>query len=229
MTSTLLFLIGFALPIPVQAASPVAGSVVSSDEWKVRRGADKEEEFIGDVRYRTGRTFLKSDWALFKHATQGWQAKGRVRVDRLLDDGATLTAEGDEAVFDQRKQAGALTGRDGVSFLRAPTDAEPDHGRADRSEWKGPNRAAAVGAVRIWGPRMEVQADRADYDLVPGELTLTGGRPVLLKLEGFDPSSSDWVGALQGDIVRSYENPRRLTADGKARGWIDFTQTKAGR
>src|SRR6266705_1018048 len=104
MRAAAVFAILCALSLPAGAASPVAGSVVSSNEWKVRRGAEKEEEFIGDVRYRTGRTLLTADWALFRHATQDWRARGRVRVERMLDDGSALTADGDEAVFDQRAQ-----------------------------------------------------------------------------------------------------------------------------
>ncbi|MBI3553282.1 MAG: hypothetical protein HY077_12375 [Elusimicrobia bacterium] len=226
MTPILLVLL-LALRAPAQAAGPVAGSVVSSKEWKVRRGAEKEEEFIGDVRYRSGRTIFTSDWALFKHATQAWQAKGKVRVESLLEDGDSMAAQGDQAVFSQQTEKGGLTGKDGVEFTRTPRDEEPDHGRSARLEWEGKNRVAAVDGVRLWGPRLEAWADRADYDRFSGDLKLSGHRPVLLKLPGFDESSSDWVGALQGDSVNAYQNPRRLTADGKARGWLDFTEKRA--
>jgi hypothetical protein len=224
----LLFLLSCLLPPPARAATPVAGSVVSSKEWRVRRGAQTEEEFIGDVRYRSGPTIFKADWALFKHVDQSWQAKGHVRVDDIMEDGDTITVLGDQAAFSQRSEKGQLTAKDGVSFTRAPRAGEPDHGHSDRMEWEGRNRAAAVGQIHLWGPRLEAWADRADYDRLKGELKFTGGRPVLLKLEGFDAESSDWVGALQGDTVTAFQSPRRLSADGKARGWLEFKQGGTG-
>lgn len=211
----------------VQAAGPVAGGVVSSKEWTIRRStAGKEEEFTGDVRYHSGPTTFTADWALLKHATMLWRARGRVRVAHNLEGGDVLEGHGDEAVFRQQTGEGRLTAKQGVRFTRAPAGAEPDQGRADRLEWQGKDKVAAVGAVHIWGPRLEDWADRADYDNAAGRLTLTGGRPVLLKLPGFDEANSDWTAAMQGDVVTASRFPRRLTADGNSRGWLDFTQRR---
>ncbi len=224
--TALFFALSLFSAVPARAASAVAGSVVSSKEWKVRRGEQKEEEFIGDVRYRSGATIFNADWALFKHASQSWRAKGRVKVEHLLESGDDLVAHGDEAVYDQVSQKGTMTAKKDVTFDRTPRDEETDHGRADRVEWSGKDQIAAIGSVRLWGTRMLTWSDRADFANDERTLKLTGNRPVLVKLAGFDPTSSDWVGALQGDTITSYETPRRLTADGRARGWLDFTKKK---
>ena len=34
------------------ATAPVAGSLVRSKQWVIRRGDNREEEFIGEVRYQ---------------------------------------------------------------------------------------------------------------------------------------------------------------------------------
>lgn len=209
-----------------QEAGPVAGGVVSSKEWTVHRTAqDKTEEFTGDVRYRTGATVLNADWALYTHSVQQWQAKGRVLVDHKLDSGDLLEAQGDHAEFNQQSENGDLSGRQGVSFTRSPPEGEQDYGSSTTLEWAGKDRAAAVGAVHLWGPRLEAWADRSDFEHTIDHLKLTGGRPVVLKLPGFDESNSDWIGAVQADEITVTKNPRTLVAEGKARGWLDFTDT----
>ena len=210
-----------------QSAGPVAGGVVSSKEWTIRRSTSgKEEEFTGDVRYRSGPTLFTADWALLKHATMLWRARGRVHVVHALEGGDTIDGQGDEATLRQQTGEGRLTGKQGVRFLRTPAGGEPDQSRADRLEWYGKSKVSAVGAVHTWGPRLEDWADRADYDNAAGKLTLTGGRPVVLKLPGFDEANSDWIAAMQGDVVTASRHPRRLTADGKSRGWLEFTERR---
>jgi hypothetical protein len=217
-----------ASPSHAQEAGPVAGGVVSSKEWTVHRSStDKTEEFSGDVRYRTGATVLNADWALYTHSTQYWDVKGDVRVNHKLEAGDVLEAQGDRARFNQQDQKGDLTGREGVRFTRTPAEGDWDYGSSKRLEWEGRDRAAAAGAVHLWGPRLESWSDRTDYYHGMDDLKMTGGRPVVLKLAAFDDSNSDWLGAVQGDEITITKEPRTLTAEGKARGWLDFTDSAA--
>lgn len=209
-----------------QGSSPVAGGVVSSKEWRVRRGADKEEEFIGDVRYRTGASVIRSDWALYKHAAQTWQLRGHVKVDRALDSGDTVESVGDKAFAEMLKKTGWMTAEDRVAVTRTPADGtEPDRARARRLEWEGKTRGALIGEVHLWGPRLEGWADRADYDEPTGEILMTGGRPVTRKFAGW-AADDDWSGALKGDTVRAWQSKRTLAADGKVVGWLEFKDVK---
>ena len=116
------------------AATPVAGSVVRSKEWVIRRGASKEEEFIGDVRYASAGTRLTSDWALFKHADRTWQARGAVTMRRETADGTLFEARGQQAGHDESSKKGFLESAPGarVVFTRTPPGLEPDHGESGR-------------------------------------------------------------------------------------------------
>ena len=76
---------------------PVAGSIVRSKEWVIRRGANKEEEFVGNVRYNAAGSSFASDWALFKHADRSWLARGSVLLRRRLSDGSEIKARGERA------------------------------------------------------------------------------------------------------------------------------------
>lgn len=224
MTPALLLLLAAAAPAQNM---PVAGGVVSSREWHVKRGAEKEEEFIGDVRYRTGATVIRSDWALFKHAAETWRLKGAVKVDRTLDSGDTAAARGDDAFFTMKDKSGWMTARDRVRFERAPADGtEADRALADRLEWKGRQRASLSGGVHLWGPRVEGWADRCDYDDATGELRFSGGRPVLRKFATWN-ESDDVAGALKADDVRAWQSKRRVEADGRVVGWLEFRDMKA--
>ena len=78
------------------------------------------------------------------------------------------------------------------------------------------NRARLSGDVHVWGPRLELWGDQADYDAADGKLTVTGGRPVVQVLQG------DWTGAVQGDTVTALQKPDRMLADGNTKGWIRF-------
>jgi hypothetical protein len=209
-----------------QGSSPVAGGVVSSKEWRVKRGVDKEEEFIGDVRYRTGPSVIRSDWALYKHGPQTWQLRGNVRVDRTLDSGDRVESSGDHAFFEMKKKAGWVTADDLVALKRTPADGTaPDFARAQRLEWKGKERGSLIGAVHLWGPRVESWSDRADWDEATGEILMTGGRPVARKFTGWN-EDDDWAGALKGDTVRAWQSKRKLSADGKVVGWLEFKDVK---
>ncbi|MEK7382927.1 MAG: hypothetical protein AAB262_06540, partial [Elusimicrobiota bacterium] len=85
---------GPALPT---AAGKTAAAIVRSKEWVIRRGQNREEEFVGDVRYDSAGTRLSADWALFKHASRAWQARGNVRIHKTLKGGDMISACGARA------------------------------------------------------------------------------------------------------------------------------------
>jgi lipopolysaccharide assembly outer membrane protein LptD (OstA) len=199
-------------------SSPVAGSVVRSKEWVIRRGANKEEEFVGDVRYESAGTRLNSDWALFKHADKTWQARGNVRLRRETSDGTLFEAVGEKAGHDEDSKRGFLEPAAGgrVAFTRQPAGLEPDRGESGRVAWSGEKKVFLTGGAKVWGPRLELAADEAVYEKAEGRLTLNGGRPVLRKVEG------EWTTALKADEVVATESPRRVEARGRVTGWMIF-------
>lgn len=222
-----------ALCAPASAAEKTMASVVSSKEWIVRRAPHREEEFTGDVRYKAGGNEFTSDWALFKHESQQWRARGRVVMRHALASGDTVTGRGDEAEFNQKSQKGAVLPAKGkrVSFERAPAaGGEPDEGQAGRLEWSGADNATLTDGAHIWGPRLEGWADRADFAGDSGRVLLSGGRPVLVKREGL---GADWVGALKADTVAAERTAHKVAAQGAVRGWLEFRDlpdvSRAGR
>ncbi len=200
------------------SASPVAGSVVRSKEWVIRRGDNKEEEFIGSVRYESAGTRLTSDWALFKHADRTWQARGAVALRRESSDGAVLEARGQKAGHNEATKHGYLEPAPGerVSFKRTPAGLEPDLGESGRVSWNGESKVTLSGGAKVWGPRLELAADEAVYEKATGRLVLNGGRPVLRKVEG------EWTTALKADEVVATDSPRRVEARGRVVGWMIF-------
>ncbi len=207
------------LSSPLAAQStPVAGSVVRSKEWVIRRGVSKEEEFIGDVRYQSAGTRLTSDWALFKHADKSWQARGSVFLNRTAEDGTIFEARGEKAGHDETTMRGFLEPAPGgrVVFTRTPPGVEPDHGESGRVSWNGERKVTLSAGAKVWGPRVELAADEAVYEKEAGRLTLNGGRPVLRKIEG------EWTTALKADTVVATESPKRIEARGRVKGWMIF-------
>lgn len=222
MTGPLLLLLlcapAAASPAPAPASASVAGSVVRSKEWVIRRGASKEEEFIGDVRYQSAGTRLTSDWALYRHEDRVWQARGAVFVRRETSDGTVLEARGEKAGHDLETKRGYLDPAPGeaVSFTRTAPGLEPDHGVAGRVTWSGESRVTMSSGAKVWGPRLELASDEAVYEKAKGRLALKGGRPVLRKVEG------EWTTALKADEVVATELPRRIEARGRVKGWMIF-------
>lgn len=219
----LLLLISLAsLANAAGAGDPVAGSVVRSKEWVIRRGAQKEEEFKGDVRYVSGGTRLNSDWALFKHGDRTWQAKGSVVVHRTADDGVEFEARGERAGADEATKRGFMEPAPGgrVTFTRTPPGDAPDRGEAGRVSWDGEKKVTLSAGAKVWGPRVELAADQAVYERATGRLLLSGGRPVLRKVEG------EWTTALKADEAVAVESPKRIEAQGKVKGWLIFKDEK---
>lgn len=206
-----------SLPV-TRPLAPVAGSVVRSKEWVVRRGANKEEEFIGDVRYDSAGTRLSCDWALFKHRDRSWRARGHVLFRQRLSDGSTVMAYGEQAGHDLNSKRGYLEPAPGarVAFTRTPPGEAPDHGESGRISWDAERRVTMSAGTKVWGPRLELAADEAVYELTDDRLTLGGGRPVLRKVSG------EWTTALKADEVVAFKSSRRLEARGAVRGWLVF-------
>ncbi len=203
-------------PPPLPA---VVGGVVRSKEWLVRRAPQREEEFIGEVSYRQGPRILTADWALLRHATQIWNARGHVKLDETLKSGDRIAINGEEAQYDQKTKRGWLIGAHGgpISFQRLPVAGPPpDEGTAQRLEWEGQERAHLSGGVHVGGPRAELWGGAADYDALQQVLTVSQDRPVLHVMEG------GWTGAVQGTTLAALQNPDRFQADGQTHGWIKF-------
>ncbi len=216
---SILPLLALVLSSPIAAQfTSVAGSVVRSKEWANRRGANKEEEFIGDVRYESAGTRLTSGWALFTHANRTWQARDAVFLRRTTADGTVFEARGQKARHEEESKQGFLEPAPGehVLFTRTPPGLEPDHGESGRVSWKGESQVTFSSGVKVWGPRLELAADEAVYEKPLGRLTLNGGRPVLRKIEG------EWTTALKADEIVATESPRRIEARGGVKGWLIF-------
>lgn len=196
-------------------AAQVVGGVVRSREYKIRRAPVFEEEFTGDVSYRSAASLLRSDWALYKHDTHDWRAKGSVDIRHKLTSGDILDARGSEALYNDKTRAGALLARQSVEFSRTPPSGEPDYGRAKLAQWND-DHVILTEQVQVWGPRVKLWAQRADYDRRRSQLELTGGRPVVQKMEG------RWTGAVKADKISAWDKTKRLEADGNASGWIQL-------
>ena len=216
-----------ALPGGVRAARPsssAAGSVVRSKEWIVRRGASRQEEFVGEVRYDASSAHFSSDWALFRQESRDWRARGNVVLRKDLKDGDVVTARGEAVRYNEITRAGTLEPAPGarVEFARAPADAEPDRGEGARLDWEGESWAALGGGVRVWGPRLQAWADSARYELAAKKLLLRGGRPVARKVDG----DGGWTTALKADEIDAPSSPRRIEARGGVKGWLVFKGEK---
>jgi len=218
-------LLAVLLAAAARAESPLpdaAGSVVRSKQWIVRRGAKPEEEFVGDVRYESAGSRLTADWALFRHWADDWRARGRVYARRLLQGGDVLEARGETAAYNQKTELGSLEPAPGrlIAFTRTPAaGGEPDRGEGRRLTWEGRESAVLEGDVRVWGPRVAFSAARARYEADPPRVTLTGGRPLLTRVDG------GTRGAVRADEIVGYDSPRRLVATGRAVGWLVFSDT----
>ena len=200
------------------------GGVVRSKEWVDRRAPRHEEEFIGEVSYRKGPDLLTSDWALFKHEPQTWNARGHVRLRHELKSGDRIEVSGETAHYDLKTSRGQLLGpKNGlVSYSRTPLEGAPDLGSAERLQWEGQKHVRLSGRVRVWGPRLALWGDQADYEADEDRLTVTGSRPVVQVLQG--DLHGDWTGAVQGDRVVALQKPDRVQVDGRTRGWIQFKE-----
>lgn len=209
-------------PPPARAAS-VAGAVVRSKEWVVRRGAKREEEFIGGVRYDAAGTHLSADWALYRQTSKDWQVKGNIFARKEFPDGDAVETRGESAWYDQASQAGRLEPAAGgrVTVLRTPAQGGADRAEGDHLSWEGQNAGVLSGRARGWGDRGEFWAETARYERRPAgqTLTLSGARPVAHNFEGTADA------ALKADRIVVSGPPRRVSAAGGAFGWIILQST----
>lgn len=217
----------------------LAGAVVRSAEYVVRRSPEKVEEFIGAVSYRQGDRGIRADWARFDHGSGLWEARGGVTASQRLESGETLRAHGHELRHDRRTGRGRMIGKRGepISFLLLPpTPPDParrgthppelpprDRGRALAMEWDEPAGLLRWdGDVRLEGADGLALADTAEYKRPSGLLELGGRRPVLSRRE------QDWVGAVQADRISASRPDGRIEALGRVHGWLRFLADASG-
>ncbi|MFA6029003.1 MAG: hypothetical protein WC969_04015 [Elusimicrobiota bacterium] len=222
----LLFLL-LCLPAAAEEGSPLVGTVVRSREYVVRRAPRKQEEFIGDVRYRRATRSFRADWALFDHLSQFWRLRGAIRGEEHYDDGGLLGLEGQEAVHDLRTGLGSMRGKDetdpvvvtrgGPLRVSLPTPLEGDRAVGRVLVWDEKSRTARLsGSVRVEGLYGDAAAEEALYRHEDRTLTLSGGPPYVA------PREKGWSAAAQADLIRATSEPRRLRAEGGVHGWIHF-------
>ncbi|MFI5362260.1 MAG: hypothetical protein ACHQ49_09850 [Elusimicrobiota bacterium] len=207
-----------------ESATKVAGSVVRSKEWVVRRGKAREEEFRGDVRYDAAGTKLSADWALYRQGPNDWHAKGNIYARRVFKEGDVVETRGKEAWHNQTTSIGRLEPAAGVliPILHTPVQGDPDHAEGERLTWIGQSSGTLTGRARGWGPRGEFWSATAHYDRLPPvakglppdeSMTLTGDRPVLHSYQGGDDA------AVKADKIVVFDSPRRAVFTGRALGW----------
>jgi hypothetical protein len=214
MILPLLFVVG------LHAEEPLARALVKSEEWIVRRSPRKEEEFVGDVSYWKGPTSFRADWALFEHETKTWRVRGKIRALHHFRTGDRLEVLGEKAYYDLSKEKGWLSGPAGkpVSFSRTTDDGRKDEGTAGKLEWEGSRKLRLVDGVHVAGSDRELWSERAEGDVRGRSLLFEGGRPVLKF------TSETWLGTLKADQIRAWDQPRAVTADGRATGWLIFNK-----
>jgi hypothetical protein len=251
MRTTLLAAFVFLLALSLCKAEKVAGSVVTSQEWQVKRGTNTVEYFTGDVHYHANKNEIYSDRARFDHNSQNWFLNGHVQATRKEDSGEFWQAFGEHGFYNQDNQTGWLrpdSKAKQVPMVRYPLIGLPDHATANWVRWMGESKTILIGSVHSKGPRLESWSDKTTILESPGLKTdcslrrviLTGSRPVARK---FAQDQNDWQSAIKADILRTKDphpskqesskddNPMfcgedRFVALGHARGWIIFHNSK---
>lgn len=202
--------------------TPLAGAVVKSDEWIVRREPRKEEEFIGHVSYRKGPTQLAADHALFRHDSRLWTLEGSVRAEHRFPSGDRVELRGDRSQYSLSSQSGQLSAAGSRPIeMDHFSEGQIHKGLAGSAAW---SRSALElrRDVSLEGPRLDAWAQAADLDLFTRVLTLSGARPVLY------PRLGAWLGAIKADritanrLLSSHEPTWTLSAEGQVTGWLQF-------
>jgi lipopolysaccharide export system protein LptA len=206
--------------------SPLMGAVIASDHWTVeRKGGKKIEIFTGNVRYRRKNRSLYSDWVMQDHQSQILTARGNVRAQDTFDSGEILFAQGHKAEHNIRTEKGFLIGASETDFVhlkRTVPGSNPENGTARRMEWDGPSGVLwLIGDVHLQGSQGEAWAQKAHYTRSERKIVLEQARPVLKAQE------PTWSGAVQADRITGLDNPKRVLAEGKARGWVYFPNRNA--
>ncbi len=230
-------------------AGPVAGAVVTSSEWDVKRGKDTIEDFSGNVHYHSGPNQIWSDWARFDHALQNWIFKGHVKALHVEESGTVLKAYGSKGSYNEATQKGWLLPspkQKQVLLIHEPLNSFPGHATANKINWVGTAKTTLTGRVHAQEGQMESWSDKAVILESPAKqegcslrrVTLSGNRPVAVKSRQ-DPK--DWTGAVKADRLKTFEphpsnqessdssdvcGENRYVAMGHARGWIVFKNSK---
>ncbi|HEX4047511.1 MAG TPA: hypothetical protein VH309_06735, partial [Elusimicrobiota bacterium] len=158
---------------------------------------------------------LKADRIMVEDDPRRAVVTGRA-VGWVLALSSTTPASGPEA--ERCGQEGRSEGPgpdEKVAALLAPLPAE-DASAGESRFWRA-EAAAFADRACPWGARYNFWADEADYESLPDRrVTLTGGRPVLRKIE------ADSSLALKADRIVAVASTRRLEAEGGVRGWMTF-------
>lgn len=221
-TLAFLALVGLAAPRSFGAAEnptrqELAGAVIRSDRWRIRRDLG-QEEFEGNVSYRNEGQAFRADWALWDRKRRTFETRGRSYVSRQMPDGELLESWAHEGRYDFAADLGrATSGEEPVRFRRTAPGADPLNGLSRKASWDGPSKTLSLEeAVEMRGSSETARADRADYLVAERRLRLSGGRPVLeFQGESFDA-------ALQADAVDLLPDSGRAQAQGRVRGWAHF-------
>jgi hypothetical protein len=101
-----------------------------------------------------------------------------------------------------------------VSALLLP---EPGRSSDEESRFWAAEAAAFAARACPWGAQYFFWADKADYEQLPDRrVTLSGGRPVLKKIE------EDSSLALKADRIEAIASTRHIEAVGAVKGWMTF-------
>ncbi len=198
----------------------LAGSVVSSDKWIIRREKG-EEEFQGNVFYRQGGYRFKSDWALYLKKTGQWKASGNVYGSTVWDNGARTECYGDLGEYFQDTGQGAIFSdkdsvRGRVEVIHYEPDRAPLHSYSVRATLNKPESLLTfLDDVLIRDDTTQAQSDNAVYDNLTSIFTLSGGYPVAYG------AKEDYTFAIQGDLIKIYRKPvEKMTVSGRVQGWV---------
>ncbi|MFH1618342.1 MAG: hypothetical protein ABIG11_00395 [bacterium] len=210
----------------------LAGGVVRSEKWIIRR--DKgEEEFEGNVSYNQGGHQFKADWALYRKNLGRWDAKKNIYGSRLWPDGSRTQCYGDSAEFfqeslpDGRQAGGRSIVYAGESLRVKLIHEEPSYGiwnsLSDKAVLEQKNSTLHLsGNVFFTREDMQSWSDTAIYDNLSSTLFLTGGPPVMTGIR------NKYDLAMQAESITLLRYPEKITGRGNVRGWVRRAQKPTG-
>lgn len=196
----------------------LAGAVIRSDQWTVRRAKD-QEEFTGNVSYRNeGKTFT-SDWALWDKKRRLFFSRGHSYAQRTTPAGDTIEAWSEQARYDITEQNGSAWSEDGtgVRFKRTTADGQIMHGTAEKASYTSASQELTLeNSVRLFGSSQTARSERAVYNSPAKTLLLTGGPPIV------EFADAKQTGAMQGQEIELHPDEGIAKARTHVRGWIHW-------